>query len=251
MGRKLLSVMFLMLSACVAAAFADSIATVVAVQGSPSASGPGGSRILSAKGAIFEHDKITVGSGNAQILFVDGTKLVVGPGSTLVVEKFLMRGGNSAQNFSINALRGTFRFITGNSPKSAYKIRTANATIGIRGTGFDFWVKSKTGVAVLEGKVKLCSTSSGKKSGCVDLEAGCDVGIAENGKSNRVKAFLKGPGIVSNLPYITNQSSLRPSFRLNTNSCKRSIQFVIPEPRSGERSGQQPPTRLCTGAACN
>ncbi len=246
MGRKFLSVLFLMLSACVTAALADSIATVVAVQGSPSASGPGGSRALAAKGAIFEHDKITVGSGNAQILFVDGTKLVVGPGSTLVVEKFLMRGGNSAQNFSINALRGTFRFITGNSPKSAYKIRTANATIGIRGTGFDFWVKGKTGVAVLEGKVKLCSTSSAKKSGCVDLEAGCDVGIAESGKSNRVKAFLKGSGIVANLPYIVNQSSLRASFRLNTDGCRRAIQLLGPEPHSTPQETRQ----KCIGNSC-
>ena len=84
--------LFMSLVAVLGTAHADPIATVVAVQGSPKASGANGDRTLAAKSAIFEKDKITVGSGNVQVLFVDGTKLVVGPGSTLVVEKYLMRG---------------------------------------------------------------------------------------------------------------------------------------------------------------
>ena len=71
---------------------------------------------------------------------------------------FLMRGGNRAQKFSVDALRGTFRFISGNSAKNAYDIHTANATIGIRGTGFDFTSGNTTLVAVHEGLVRLCAS---------------------------------------------------------------------------------------------
>ncbi len=235
MRRSVLILFFLSVTAFFGAVNAESIATVVAVQGTPKVTGPNGNRDLSAKSEIFEKDKISVGSGNAQILFTDGTKLVVGPGSTLVIEKYLMRGGSTAQSFSINALRGTYRFITGNGPKSAYNIKTANATIGIRGTGFDFWVKKKTGVAVLEGQVKLCGLNS---KTCVNLNAGCEVGVAEPGSAQLVRGYTKANSIVSNLPYILNQSSLNSRFRLNTGSCNKTLRLLLNDPRSGEGKDQ-------------
>ena len=155
----------------------------------------------------YEDDKIVVRNGNAQITLDDGTRLVVGPGSTLVVDRFLMKGGNSAQKVSIKALRGTFRFITGRSAKSAYSIQTANATIGIRGTGFDFWSKQDTGVAVLDGSVRLC-----RNGNCVQLREGCEVGRAKNNETNKLAGRVKGTAIGNNLPYSLNQNLLRDSF---------------------------------------
>lgn len=238
MGRLVAVVIFVLLSINLGSAFAQSIAKVAATSGSASASGPGGNRALAVNSDIFEHDKITVGSGNAQILFVDGTRLVVGPGSTLLIEKFLMRGGSTASNFSVNALRGTFRFITGNSAKGAYKIKTANATIGIRGTAFDFWVKKKTGVAVLKGKVKLCNQL---KDHCVELNAGCEMGVVEPSKSQVLKGFLKGQNIIGNLPYLIDQSSLRSSFRLDTQGCARAIQLATPKEESSKPAPPEAP----------
>ncbi len=200
-------------------ALADPIAKVVAVVGSPTSSGPGGNRTLSAGADIFEKDKITVVSGNAQILFNDGTKLVVGPSSTLVISTYLMQGdGSSAQDFSIKALRGTFRFITGKSPKNAYDIQTANATIGIRGTGFDFWVQAATGVAVLKGKVRLCNKLGSKA--CVDLNPTCEIGTTENGGAKKLTEGTLASRLKGHLPYILNQSSLRTQFRLDVTTCK-------------------------------
>src|SRR5687767_935971 len=112
---------------------ASRIGKVVATAGSPTGSGPGGDRRLAAGSPIYEDDRLETGRGNIQIIFVDNTKLVVGPNSTLVIDRFLMRGGKRTQKFSVDALRGTFRFISGNSAKNAYDIATANATIGIRG----------------------------------------------------------------------------------------------------------------------
>lgn len=226
--------------------YAGSIAKVVAISGTPSATGLSGSRALIPGTELFERDKITVGSGNAQILFVDGTRLVVGPGSTLVVEKFLLRGTSKAQDFSINALRGTFRFITGKSVKSAYDIKTANATIGIRGTGFDFWVRNNTGVAVLEGKVKLCN----RNKNCVNLNAGCELGVAEKSASAKIDGQPKAQVINTRLPFINNQKTLRREFRLNTSACGRAFDSNLifenqgrntPQPRE-ERSQRTPTT---------
>jgi hypothetical protein len=228
MLRTALALAVLFLSSLFSFANAAPIAKVVAVYGASTASG----RALSAGSEIQEHDKISVGSGNVQILFNDGTKLVIGSGSTLVIEKYLMKGGNTASNLSIDALRGTFRFITGNSAKKAYHIKTANSTIGIRGTGFDFWVEKATGVVVLQGKVNL---SRGISS--VNINAGCQAGIAEDSGARLLKPTAQSFLMRSRLPFIINQSSLKPAFRLNTSSCATILGLT--EPSQGNNSCQQ------------
>ena len=236
MSKRLFVVFALFFVALTSPALADSIASVVAVLGNPTSSGPGGNRTLAAGNPIFENDKITVTVGNAQILFTDGTKLVVGPSSALLINKYLMRGtSNTAQDFSIKALRGTFRFITGNSPKSAYKIQTANATIGIRGTAFDFWVQNVTGVALLKGKVRLCDNTKNKSS-CVNLNPTCEVGTTENATAKKFKGEPQGRRLLNNLPFIVNQTGLTKGFRLNTDSCRAALAATQIPPRSSSDS---------------
>ena len=57
-----------------------------------------------------------------------------------------MRNDGSVSKLAINMLGGTFRFITGTSPKSAYQIDTPTGTIGVRGTAFDAFI-DKLGIA--------------------------------------------------------------------------------------------------------
>ncbi len=202
-----------------AAEAATQIGKVVAVAGAPSASGPGGDRKLKAGSSVFEDDKISVGGGgNAQIILNDNTRLVVGPSSSLVLDRFLMKGGSTAQKVSIKTLRGTFRFITGRSAKSAYEIKTSSATIGIRGTGFDWWDKRQTGVAVMNGNVRLCSNGN-----CVNLSDTCEVGRAGGGEAQELTGAGAGGVINGNLPYIINQSPLRSQFRLPVTRCRSSL----------------------------
>lgn len=246
MTSRFLLVFLVALVGMTLSVFADPIAKVVAVVGSPTSSGPGGVRTLVAEADIFEQDKITVTSGNAQILFNDGTTLVVGPSSSLVISKYLMQGdGSSAQDFSIKALRGTFRFITGKSPKKAYDIQTANATIGIRGTGFDFWVQNATGVAVLKGKVRLCNKLGSKA--CVDLNPQCEIGTTENGGAKKLTEGTLASRLKGHLPYILNQSSLRAQFRLDVTACKNvktnSTTPDRPPERDGKSGQDAPPPR--------
>lgn len=193
---------------------ATPIGKVFAKSGSPNASGPGGSRSLAPGSPIYEDDRVQTGNGNVQIIFIDETKLVVGPNSTLVIDRFLMRGGNKARNFSVDALRGTFRFISGNSAKNAYDIKTANATIGIRGTAFDFSSGRATLVAVHEGRVRMCAYGN-----CETVDDRCGVGRAANGDLDELGGRAKGRAIRS-LPYILNQGELARPFRLNTSSCR-------------------------------
>jgi hypothetical protein len=194
---------------------ATPIGKVVAVAGSPTGSG----RALSAGSAVYENDRLQTGSGNIQIIFVDDTRLVVGPNSTLVIDRFVMRGGNRARKFSVDALRGTFRFISGRSAKNAYDIQTGNATIGIRGTAFDFNSGRTTLVAVMDGLVRLCAFGR-----CESIPDNCGVGRAARGDVDELDCRAKGRALRS-LPYIINQGSLARPFRLNTRSCRSSAEI--------------------------
>jgi hypothetical protein len=54
--------------------------------------------------------------------------------------------------------RGAFRFVTGHSEKTAYKITTALATIGVRGTVLDILSqRGRTVVVLQEGASSVCT----------------------------------------------------------------------------------------------
>jgi hypothetical protein len=229
----------LLLLAPLSASAANKIGKVAVVVGKPSASGPGGSRTLSAGSEVFEDDRIVVRSGNAQIQLDDGTRIVVGPASTLVLDQFVKKDERTASKVAIKALRGTYRFITGRSAKSAYKITTAQATIGIRGTGFDVWVQKRTGAVVLRGAVNL----KGRGGGTVAIKSGCQMGEATTNSAKPITGRAKALLIKQNLPFILDQSSLSPRFRLNTSTCNinRALdKSAVPEEI---RERQEPPSR--------
>lgn len=195
----------------------EAMGSVAGIAGSPSATGEAGSRRLSVGASVFEGDKISVGpGGNAQLVLTDGTKLVVGPSSQLVLQSYLLRNASTAKKVSVKALRGTFRFVTGNSPKNSYDLSTSNATIGIRGTALDFNVGSSTVAAVVEGAIKL----KGRNGQAVNAESGC--GVAEAGPGGVVARELDGEektAELQNLPYIIDQSSLEVEFQVDTAGC--------------------------------
>jgi hypothetical protein len=108
--------------------------TAIKVDPAVNASGAAGKRLLELQGAVFMGDEIVASPvGLAQIKFIDNTRIVIGPNSRLTIDTFIFNPDYTAQKVAITALKGTFRFISGNSPKGAYTIRTPTMTVGIRG----------------------------------------------------------------------------------------------------------------------
>src|SRR5690606_9154446 len=98
-------------------------------------------RVLIVGDNISVGETLTTGAeGQVQIIFADDTHMVVGPNSSLLIQTYLMRNDGTAQNLTVNALAGSFRFISGHSPKPAYRINTPTAAIAVRGTAFDIIV---------------------------------------------------------------------------------------------------------------
>jgi hypothetical protein len=98
--------------------------------------GPGGSRDIVKNSPIFSDDRLKANrTGNAQIILVDKTKIVVGPNAQIDITDFVYdtSAQNSFKSITIKATKGTFRIFTGASKPSAFKIQTPAGSIGIRG----------------------------------------------------------------------------------------------------------------------
>jgi hypothetical protein len=128
-------------------------------------------------GTEFEQNDriVTDKNGAAEIEFVDGTSLTIGANSEVVLDKMLF-DGDKARNATVNVVRGTLRFVTGNSDHSAYRIRTPVATIGVRGTVIDISLEKDDMVFnTVEGVGVVCHGGGN----CRDIRAG-DKPIAVN-----------------------------------------------------------------------
>ena len=209
------------LMALPAFAAGEPIASAVGVK--PSATGllDGITVTLKAEDDLFEGQKIVTSSnGQVQIVFADDTRMVVGPGSTLVIQKILMRNNGTASNFAVSALGGTFRFITGKSSKNAYKISTPAGTIGVRGTKFDFSYdpeEDELNVVLYEGEVNVCPSGGS----CETVDKKCDVGVAQNSNAQVITSGTSNSiSAVSDMPWSDSQSGLQNDFRVTgSTSC--------------------------------
>ena len=188
----------------------------VSVVPAAAAAGTTGRRTLQVDGDVFMGDKVQTGpGGEAQIQFKDATKLVVGPNSSMTIDAFVFDESNTARKVTMNATKGAFRFITGSSAKQAYTINTPTATIGVRGTRFDFTVagNGEMTFAIFEGQARVCDRSGV----CRDVRGGCEVVITPPGGG--VQPANWGAPVAAKFPYVESQDSLLPAFRVNTAGC--------------------------------
>ncbi|MBT3330666.1 MAG: hypothetical protein HOK21_07475 [Rhodospirillaceae bacterium] len=78
---------------------------------------------------------ITTGSSErAQLLFVDGSAIFMGPGSSLRLEEFSYEAASKSGELVVNVTSGTFRFIGGSiSKKRPVLFKSQGAVVGIQG----------------------------------------------------------------------------------------------------------------------
>ncbi|WP_363345996.1 FecR domain-containing protein [Methylocystis echinoides] len=116
----------------------------------------------------------------AKVVFTDNTNLSIGPSSVVKLDKFVFSGESSYQKATINIAKGALRFTTGSSDKHAYEIKSPVATIGVRGTVFEF---SYSGSGRRETVGETCAGGKNCKSKCSDIGAGQSATI--QGKEGR------------------------------------------------------------------
>ncbi|MBD9373074.1 FecR domain-containing protein [Rhizobium sp. ARZ01] len=139
----------------------------------------GNGQELRVQDAVHRDELIrTSRSGLGQFVFRDGSKLAVGWGSSVVIDRFIYDDRNTLKKLTVTAAKGTFRWISGKSRSTAYEILTPAGTIGVRGTVFDFYVapNGTTAMVLLEGAASFCGAG-----GCKQLVRRCDSLIASPG----------------------------------------------------------------------
>ena len=95
--------------------------------------------------ALLRDEVVRTGIDSAvRLVLADSTNLSLGPGASLKLDRTVFNDEHTYRDVAIRLTTGTFRFVTGHSEKAAYKITTPLATIGVRGTKFDFAVDKKT-----------------------------------------------------------------------------------------------------------
>lgn len=163
MGRLGLAALRLMLLAGAAhfetAYAAGNIGVAAAAQNDVNGITGGGTQSVVAGSHIFQDEVIKTGvKSMAQLIFLDETSLSVGPMSEVTLDKFVYNPSTGAGSVVINATQGAFRFISGSQASANYKINTAVATIGTRGTIVDCYL-SEAGL--------YCIAQEGKADGAV------------------------------------------------------------------------------------
>ena len=115
---------------------------------------------------IYHNEIIETGDDSAtEFVFLDETKLALGPNSRLVLDRFVYDPEPGKASFVMTATAGVFRFVSGKLPKRSYEIHTPTATIGIRGTVLSFIVipgdtegrPAKVNITVEEGVAEITS----------------------------------------------------------------------------------------------
>jgi hypothetical protein len=203
---------------------------------------------LVVRSPVHKDERIrTSQSGLGQFIFKDGTKLAVGAGSTVVIDKFVYDDSASVKRLSIKAAKGTFRWISGNSASSAYSIVTPAGTIGVRGTAFDFYVgpNGTTAIVLLNGAASFCGPG-----GCKQLRQQCDCVVATRGgrmtdPSKVDRSTLQTLSNPRALPFLSGDQQLSGALGGIRTSCGlaslRQDRQDRPRPQRQERPAPQAP----------
>ena len=174
--KSFIAAMLASLVLCMAAstAFAEPIGSAVRIVNKVTGEIDQRQRALKANDAVNQNEAIEVAADSlGELKLNDDTKLALGPGSRMVLDKFVYDPAPSTGTVSVNLLTGAFRFITGLSRKGNYELRTPSASITVRGTIFDIYVDGAGGtwLLLLEGSVRVCNAANQ----CADVDNPCGV----------------------------------------------------------------------------
>lgn len=165
-------------------------------------------------------DRITTDqNGLAQIVFPDGTKLVIGPNTMMRVEDYSLGAQGQVRRVRLNATRGSFRFIAGTNI-AAYSVQTPGGLVRPQNGTVDVAAGGTRGayVVTLGGEALMCDAHHR----CTIVRGNCTFASADgaggfglastNGRERRQLLQELFPNII-------NQSRLTSGFEASVQAC--------------------------------
>jgi hypothetical protein len=137
---------------------------------------------------VLRDETVRTGADSAaRFVMADSTNLSLGANASLKLDRTVFNDEHSYKDIAVRLTSGAFRFVTGHSEKTAYKITTPLATIGVRGTILDILSQRGSSTIVLqEGAASVCTLSYQ----CIQLTQPGDTAIITltNGKTTIQKS---------------------------------------------------------------
>ncbi|MDP6707165.1 MAG: FecR family protein [Alphaproteobacteria bacterium] len=113
--------------------------------------------------SLVANQRVRTGEQSAAgLVFLDDTRLSIGPASEVRLDEFVYSRQRSAAKGTLNVVKGLLRFASSKG-RVDIRLKTKIATIGVRGTVFDVLANTReTEVAVHQGAVEVESGSGSR-----------------------------------------------------------------------------------------
>ncbi len=242
---RALSVLVFSLALLVAAeqAYAARIGVASVVKNDVSGSSGGKARVINVGSGVFQNEIIATGpASSAQLLFRDETSLTIGAKSRLTLDRFVYNPATKSGDVVVNALQGTFRFVSGSAKPGGYTIKTPVATVGLRGTIVEGYIASDGSLVlvVVEGSV-VVTTADGTT---VTLRAGQFITVSSAGVIGGPSDWT-GPtlDLDAGQQFIFDSNEPNPNQRRELNDAldSRDLDLTFPPPPALPRVEPPPP----------
>ena len=119
------------------ASSAERVGVAAAVKPEATSQPPGGetSTLRIGKSVVYDERINTSGSGVVQVLLLDGSTFTVGPGSSLVIDKFVYNPSTGRGELVASFSKGALRFVGGKLSKNepGVKVKTPAGALTVRG----------------------------------------------------------------------------------------------------------------------
>lgn len=131
----------------------------------------GGRRPLARGAEVGPGETVDTGAGRVQLRFSDGAMVSLQPQTQFRIDAYAFKGqADGSERGFFSLLKGAMRTITGaigKTDRKAYRLDTAVATIGIRGTEYAVAYGNSITATTYSGLIEVCNSA-----GCLLLEAG-------------------------------------------------------------------------------
>ncbi len=152
---------------------------------------------------VFKDEGVrTDADSSARLILRDNTNLLLGPSSSIKLDRFVYSGPSQPGAIAVNLVKGALRFATGDADKKAYVIETPTAAMGVRGTVLKI-VSSPSDTLVLldEGGALICTRADPKKRRCLQLtEPGQAVEVTATGIRWNAGAAATVTAVIDSIP---------------------------------------------------
>lgn len=174
---------------------ASKIGEVSRIRGSAYAQSDSNFRILEQGRPVYLGERLLTGRNTrVELILEDGSKITLGDRTEFVLDKYRFQPDQDIGTATFNLITGVFRAVTariGKVSRPDFRVRTAIATLGVRGTtfwgGINFF-DDRIHVALLKGKGVYAVNSKGK----VEItEVGYGSTIARGGSPTSPKPWGK------------------------------------------------------------